>query len=107
MSIDFIIYTRLNIVPSSIFWCFGILSDTWLKTVASCNEHLGFYKVKTGSYLNSASVRLESSGGVFGGHSALDGTAVHPDLILFEVEFWQAAAFTYMQLSMHQVHTVE
>lgn len=63
--------------------------------------------LKTGPYLNSASVRLESSGGVFGCHSALDGTAVYSDLILFEVELWQAAALTHMQLGMHQVHTVK
>lgn len=74
--------------------------------LASYKGYWVFHGLKTGPYLNSASVRLESSGRVFGGHSALDGTAIHPDLILSEVELWQAAAFTYMQLSMHQVHTV-
>lgn len=63
--------------------------------------------LKTGPYLDSAGVRLESSGGVFGGHSALDGTAVHSDLILFEVELCQAAALTHVQLGVHQVHTVK
>lgn len=58
-------------------------------------------------YLNPSSVWLEASGWVFGCNSALDGTAVHPDLVLFEVELWQAAAFTNVQLGMHQVHTVE
>lgn len=64
-------------------------------------------RLGSGSYLNSTSVRLESSSGVFSGHSALDGTAIHSDLILLEVELGQAAAFTYMQLSVHQVHTVK
>lgn len=75
----------LNIVLCSIFWLFGILSFTWLNTLASSNEPLGLEKLKTASYLNSTSVRLESSCRVFGGHSALDGTAIHSDLILFEV----------------------
>lgn len=57
-------------------------------------------------YLNPSGVWLEASGWVFGRHSALDRTAVHPDLVLFEAEFWQAAALTHMQLGMHQVHTV-
>lgn len=57
-------------------------------------------------YLNPSGVRLEASGRVFGRHSALDGTAVHSDFVLFEVELWQAAAFAHMQLSMHQVNTV-
>lgn len=49
-----------------------------------------------GAHLNSSSIRLKASGRVFGRHSALDGTAVHPDLVLFEVELWQAAALTHM-----------
>lgn len=107
MSIDSVTYTGLNIVLHNNFWLSCILSYTWLKTLASHNEHWVLYRLKTASYLNSAGVGLESSGGVFGGYSALDGTAIHPDLILFEVELWQAAAFTYMQLSVHQVHTVK
>lgn len=58
-------------------------------------------------YLNPPGVWLEASGRVFGRHSALDGAAVHPDLVLFEVQFWQAAALTHMHLGVHQVHTVK
>lgn len=59
------------------------------------------------AHLNPPGVRLEAPGGVFGRHPALDGAAVHPDLVLFEVELGQAAALAHVQLSVHQVHTVE
>lgn len=60
-----------------------------------------------GAHLNPAGVGLEASGRVFGSHSALDCAAVHPDLVLLEVQVWQAAALAHAQLSVHQVHTVE
>lgn len=59
------------------------------------------------AHLDPAGVGLEAPGGVFGRHPALDGAAVHPDLVLFEVELGQAAALAHVQLSVHQVHTVE
>lgn len=58
------------------------------------------------AYLNPPGVWLEGSGWVFGRHSTLDRAAVHPDLVLFEAELWQAAALAHMQLGVHQVHTV-
>lgn len=57
-------------------------------------------------YLDPSRVRLEASGRVFCSHAALDGAAVHPDFVLLEAQFWQAAALTHVQLCMHQVHTV-
>ncbi len=65
-----------------------------------------FTSVSDDPYLNPSGVWLEPSGWVFGRHSALDRTAVHPDLVLFEAQFWQAAALTHVQLGMHQVHAV-
>ena len=62
--------------------------------------------IQNGAYLDPAGVWLEASGRVLGGHSALDGTAVHPDLVLLEAQLRQAAALTHMQLGMHQVHAV-
>lgn len=59
------------------------------------------------AYLDPPRVWLEAPGRVFGRHSALDGAAVHPDLVLFQAQFWQAAAFAHMQLGMHQVHAEE
>lgn len=58
------------------------------------------------AYLNPSRVWLEASGWVLGCHSTLDCAAIHPDLVLFEAEFWQAAALAHMELSMHQVHAV-
>lgn len=58
-------------------------------------------------YLDPSGVWLEASGRVFGRHPALDRAAVHPDLVLFEAQFWQAAALAHMQLGVHQVHTVK
>lgn len=83
----------------------GNLTSDFLRTAIiisnqSTNKHL------YGAYLNPAGVWLEAPGGVFGCHSALDGTAVHPDLVLFEAQFWQAASFAHAELGMHQVHTV-
>lgn len=57
------------------------------------------------AHLNPPGVGLEAPGGVFGRHPALDGAAVHPDLVLFEVQLGQAAALAHVQLSVHQVHT--
>lgn len=50
---------------------------------------------------------MEAPGRVFGRHSALDCAAVHPDLVLLEVQVRKAAALAHTQLSVHQVHTVE
>lgn len=58
------------------------------------------------SYLDPSCVGLETSGRVLCGHSALDSTAVHSDLVLLEVQLWKTAALAYVQLGMHQVHTV-
>lgn len=59
------------------------------------------------AHLNPPGVGLEAPGGVFRRHSALDCAAVHPDLVLFQVQVWQAAALAHAQLSVHQVHTEE
>lgn len=59
------------------------------------------------AHLNPPGVGLEAPGGVFGRHPALDCAAVHPDLVLFEVQLGQAAALAHVQLSVHQVHTAE
>lgn len=59
------------------------------------------------AHLDPAGVGLEAPGGVFGRHPALDGAAVHPDLVLLEVELGQAAALAHVQLSVHQVHAAE
>ncbi|KAG7243288.1 hypothetical protein INR49_011741 [Caranx melampygus] len=64
-------------------------------------------EIENRAYLNPASVWLEASGWVLSCHSALDSTAIHPDLVLFEAQLWQAAALTHVQLGMHQVHTVQ
>lgn len=58
------------------------------------------------SYLDPAGVRLETSGRVLGRHPDLDGAAVHPDPVLLEAQFRQAAALTHTQLSVHEVHAV-
>lgn len=69
-------------------------------------HYLKCLSLADGAYLNPAGVWLEASGRVLGCHSALDSTTIHPDLVLFEAQLWQAAALAHVQLGMHQVHTV-
>jgi hypothetical protein len=57
------------------------------------------------AYLKPSSVRLEATGRVLCGHTALDGEAIYPDLILLQAQLWQATPLTHVQLSMNQVHT--
>lgn len=55
-------------------------------------------------YLDSACVRLEASGGVLGGHSTLDGTAVQFYLILTEAHLRQQLPLRYLNLTLHQIY---
>lgn len=81
----------------------GIVQTVSRRSVCSSKHNKTFFN---SAYLNPACVRLKTSGRVLGGHPALDGAAVHSDLVLFEAQLWQAAALAHMQLGVHQIHTV-
>lgn len=57
------------------------------------------------TYLQSSRVRLEATCWVLCGHTALDGIAIDPYLVLFQTQLRQTATFTHSQLSMYQIHT--
>lgn len=57
------------------------------------------------TYLQSSRVRLESTCWVLCGHTALDGIAIDPYLVLFQAQLVQTATFTHSQLSVYQIHT--
>ena len=56
-------------------------------------------------YLYSACVRLEVACGILGGHAALDGAAVQPNVVLREAQGRQAVALRDLDLRLYQVHT--
>ena len=54
-------------------------------------------------YFYAARIRLEAFGRIFSGDSALDGAALHFDVLLSDAHFRQSQTFRNLDLMLHQI----